>query len=124
MNTYTDDHYAIKEIVNLYFKGTYEGNADLIKKAFHPGAHITGILQGQYYDWTLTDFIERVTQTPTPALKKEPYNKEIINIDFQNEAAMVKARVAVGDYIFTDYITLLKIDGRWIIRNKSFTNSP
>ena len=121
MNTYTNDQQAINEIVDFYFKGTYEGNADLIRQVFHPAAHITGILQGQYYDWTLTDFIARVTQAPTPALKKEIYNKAIINMDCQGEAAMVKARVAVGNFIFTDYITLLKIDGHWVIRNKSFT---
>jgi len=121
MNTFTKDQNAINEIINYYFKGTYEGNIDLLKQAFHPDAHITGILHEQYYDWTLSDFIERVTQPPSSALKKEPYNKNIIYIDHQGEAAMVKARVAVGDYIFTDYITLLKIDGRWIIRNKSFT---
>jgi hypothetical protein len=121
MKTTNDDQQEIRKIVNLYFKGTYEGNADVVRQAFHPDAHITGILQGQYYDWTLNDFVARITQIPTPTSKNEVYNKEIITIDHQHDAAIVKARVAVGNFIFTDYITLLKINSQWTIRNKSFT---
>jgi len=51
----------------------------------------------------------------------EKYNKQIISLDQINDAAMVKARVVVGECVFTDYIMLLKIDGKWMIRNKSFT---
>ena len=116
------DTQAITEMVNLYFNGTYYGNAEQLKRAFHSEARITGVLNDQMYDWTLTDFIKRVTTDPTAASKKDKYDKEILFIDQTNNAAMVKARVVVGDVIFTDYITLLKINGQWLIRNKSFTN--
>ena len=33
---------------------------------------------------------------------------------------MVKAHVVVGGYTYIDYMALLKIQGQWIIRNKSF----
>lgn len=121
--THSNDHDTklIREMVELYFKGTYQGDAEQLKRAFHPDAHITGSLNNQIYDWTLTDFINRVTTTASPATQGEKYDKEIIFLDKTNQAAMVKARVAVKDLIFTDYITLLKINGQWLIRNKSFT---
>ncbi len=124
MNSNNDnDTNVITEIVKLYFNGTYQGDAEQLKRAFHADAHITGILNGEYFDWTLSDFITRVTIIPAPNMQAEKYDKEIIFIDKTKNAALVKARVVVGPYIFIDYIILLKINGRWIIRNKSFSTS-
>jgi Putative lumazine-binding len=117
-----DDIEKIIQVVNMYFKGTYHGDVNLLTKAFHPNARITGIINNEKCDWSLTEFIARVTAAPTAANKGEKYDKEIISIDKTKNAAMVKARVIVADLVFFDYITLLKIDGQWIIRNKSFTN--
>ena len=117
-----NDTQHITEIVNLYFQGTYQGDADKLKRAFHADAHITGSLNGEIHDWTLTDFITRVSALPSAENKEEKYDKEIILIDRTNNAAIVKARVLVGNLIFIDYITLLKTDGLWLIRNKSFTS--
>lgn len=116
-----NDTKLITDTVNLYFKGTYQGDAAQLIRAFHPEARVTGSLKDQLYDWTLAEFIERVTATPTARDKKELYNKEIVFIDQSNNAAMVKARVNVGNLIFIDYISLLKINGEWVIRNKSFS---
>lgn len=41
--------------------------------------------------------------------------------DKANYAAIAKCCVRVAELTFYDYITLLKIDGKWIIRNKSFS---
>ncbi len=111
----------IEQIINMYFNGTYHGDGDLLKKAFHPNARITGIINDTVYDWSLDDFIKRVTTSPTAANKGEIFDKEIITIDKANYAAIAKCCVRVAELTFYDYITLLKIDGKWIIRNKSFT---
>ena len=58
---------------------------------------------------------------PTAAEKNEKFDKEILLVDITNYTAMVKTRVAAGGLHFIDYITLLKIDGQWVIRFKSFT---
>lgn len=116
-----NDFGKIIEVVTMYFKGTYHGNVNLLYKAFHPNARITGIINDEVFDWSLSDFIAKVTLA-TAADKGEKYDKNIISIDRTKNAAMVKSRVAVGELIFFDYITLLKIDDQWIIRNKSFTN--
>lgn len=117
-----NDFKKIIETVTIYFEGTYHGNVEMLSKAFHPNARITGIINNEIVDWSLSDFISRLTTSPSAVSKGEKYDKEIISIDKIKNAAMVKSRVAVGELIFFDYITLLKIDGQWIIRNKSFTN--
>lgn len=115
------DQKLIKEVIDNYFLGTYHGNEEQLRKAFHPNARITGLFKGEYCDWSLDEFIQRVTTTPTAALKNEPYEKKIIFLDQTVDAAMVRAHVLVAGIAFTDYITLLRIDGKWQIRNKSFT---
>lgn len=121
MNNNSEDEKNIIAIVRLYFMGTYHGDKKQLQQAFHPEAHITGSINGEIYDWTLNDFIARVTGVPTAAEQNEKYNKEIIFLDITGNTAIVKACVVVGPYTFTDYISLLKIAGQWVIRHKSFT---
>ena len=122
MTIQDNDEQAIRKIVELYFTGTYSGNAEQLKQAFHADAHITGNLNGASYDWTLAEFIDRIINAPSAASKNEVYDKKILFLDKTGDVAMVKAQVKVGEFIFVDYITLLKINGQWLIRNKSFTS--
>lgn len=117
-----NDFEKIIETVTRYFKGTYHGDVEMLSKAFHPSARVTGIINDEIFDWSLSDFIARVTTSTSAANKGENYDKEIISIDKTKNAAIVKSRVVVGELIFFDYITLLKIDDQWTIRNKCFTN--
>jgi len=115
------DEELIRAVIELYFRGTYEGDPAQLKKAYHPEVQIFGSIGGKQFRWTLADFIHRVTEKPTAAEKREKYDKEILFIDYTADIAMVKARVVAAGFHFTDYITLVKSDGRWWIRCKCFT---
>lgn len=115
------EHQAITAVVQNYFLGTYHGDKAKLEHAFHPEVVISGILDGKAQSWPLAAFIQRVTETPTCAEKNESYDKKILLIDYEGDCAMVKAKVQVNGLTFVDYITLLKVAGRWVIRNKSFT---
>lgn len=110
----------IQQVVELYFMATYHGDVQGIRQAFHPKSQITGHFKEQYIEWDLEQFIAHINSKPSAAVAIEVYDKKIISIDLTRNAAMVKAQVLVGGIFFTDYITLLKLDGAWIIRNKSF----
>lgn len=121
MNSVTKDEPLIRDVIKLYFTGTYNGNADELKQAFHSDARITGSIQGTIHEWTLEEFIARVTSKPTSAEKNEKFDKEILSIDITHDAAMVKTRVFAAGFTFIDYIILLKYNNHWKIRYKSFT---
>lgn len=78
-------------------------------------------MQGAAQTWSLDEFIQRVTQSPTAADRQEKYAKEILFVDVEKDCAVVKTKVMVGGLLFIDYITLLKLVNGWVIRNKSFT---
>lgn len=121
MRSTSKDEALIRDVIKLYFTGTYYGNAAELKQAFHPDARITGSIQGTIHEWTLKEFIARVTVKPTAAEKNEKFDKEILSIDITRDAAMVKTRVFAAGYTFIDYIILLKYNNQWAIRYKSFT---
>ena len=121
MKSSSKDELLIRDVIQLYFTGTYTGNVDALKQAFHADARITGSIQGTIHEWTLKDFIARVTTKPTSAEKNEKFDKEILSIDITHDAAMVKTRVFAAGFTFTDYIILLKYKNQWVIRYKSFT---
>ena len=58
----------------------------------------------------------------SPKDRNQPRYDRIISIDISRpEAELAKVQIAYGDRFFTDYLSLLKIDGRWQIITKTFT---
>ena len=66
------------------------------------------------------------TPSSTPARRRDrsragtPYFAEIVSVDVTGDTAVVKL---IDDYLgirFTDYLTMVKTEGRWIIINKAF----
>ena len=58
----------------------------------------------------------------SPKDRNQPRYDRIISIDISGpEAALAKVQIAYDDQFFTDYLSLLKIDGRWQIITKTFT---
>jgi hypothetical protein len=113
---------AISTVVADYFQGAFDANASQLGQAFHPDAKITGLINGKYVEIDVNAFIDRAT-TAKANNKNQKFDKKITSIDIHTDMAMVKARVLVDDVYFTDFLTLLKIDNCWVIRQKSFTNS-
>ena len=112
---------AIVAVVQDYFLGTYHGDPARIRAAFYGDAEISGSFKGQIVTWNLQQFIDRIMSMPIPAHQNALFDKHILFVDQMNEAAVVRAKVSVAGIVFTDYISLLKIDGQWKIRNKIFT---
>ena len=50
---------------------------------------------------------------------------KIIYVDYEKDAAIVKIEILIPSLrVFTDYLMLLKIEGKWKIIHKSFTSRP
>lgn len=119
----SQDHQIITQIITQYFQATHNGDSEHLKQIFHPTARISGTINSEFHDWSIGEFINRVTSKPTAADKNDPYDKRILLIDRNEDAAIVIASVRICGIHFTDYITLLKIDNSWFIKNKCFTTN-
>ena len=116
---------AYAEVVaalELFFDGFYEGDVEKLKRIFHPSCHLFSAAGGPLVDDDMETVYEHVETRLSPKSRKQPRYDRIISIDISApESVHVKAQIAFGDRFFTDYLSLLKIDGQWWIVSKTFT---
>jgi Putative lumazine-binding len=113
-----DDSTQIRKVIGLYFRGHATANADTMRAAFLPTAHIEGIRNGVFTSWTVDQYVANFRGTPAP---DEATRTRVIDIvDRSGTAAMAKATLKHGATTFTDYFVLLKSDGKWLIANKVY----
>ena len=113
-----DDSTQIRRVISLYFRGHATANADTMRAAFLPTAHIEGIRNGAFTSWTVDQYVAGFRGTPAP---DEATRTRVIDIvDRSGTAAMAKATLKHGATTFTDYFVLLKSDGKWLIANKVY----
>ena len=113
-----DDIKQINQVIGRYFRGHATANADTMRAAFLPTAHIEGIRNGAFTSWTVDQYVANFRGTP--AQDESSRTRVIDVIDKVGTAAMVKATLKHGATTFTDYFVLLKSDGKWLIANKVY----
>lgn len=113
---------AIRETIEHYFQGHATGNGEYFRKAFHPDAKLFFIRDGKLTQWTAEEYISRASGKP--AADEAQRKRKINSIDISGNAAVVRITLDYPKVIFTDYMSMLKIDGQWKIVNKTFYANP
>jgi Putative lumazine-binding len=105
-----------------YLKGHATGDGNYMRKAFHTEAKVFSFRDGKFNQLTSAEFAARFTGAPAP---DEAQRKRWV------ESVKITGNAGVGvivlDYPtvkFTDYMSLLKVDGEWKIINKTFYAEP
>jgi hypothetical protein len=107
--------------VEDYFYGSYEADRARMERGFHPDAHIVGFLGAKYVDEAAPDFIARLAGAPSDKAQGFPFHRRIVEARVKDNLAFFVAEVEAHGKAFTDFITVMLIDGRWRIRHKSYT---
>ena len=119
---------SYNEITNAlvnYLDGFYEGDTDKLRQVFHPDAHLFSATDGPLVNDDMEAVYARVEARPSPAGKAERRHDRILSIDKSGpEAALAKVQIAIAPKLYTDYLSLLKLDGRWQIISKTYTHVP
>jgi hypothetical protein len=115
----------IAQVLQAYFYGFYEGDANWLKQVFHRNCHLYNAADGAFVDDDMTAVYARVENRTPPATENQRRQDRILSIDRSGpESSLAKVQLAIGPKLFTDYLSLLKIDGRWQIVSKTFTYVP
>jgi hypothetical protein len=120
--TSADEKKAVAVPLENYFKAQATGNGDLIRQAFHAEGKLMFISEGKFTQWSAEEFAGRFNGKSAPDEDKRKRAFEII--DVAGNAAIAKVTLDYPNVKFTDYMTLLRIDGEWKIINKTFTSEP
>lgn len=108
----------IRKTLMDYIEGTANGEPERLRDAFHEDLNLYSVagdslrpLSGQTYIGYFED--------------RKPRNRigRIISIDYENDAAIAKIEILMParKRVYTDYLLLLKLKGKWKIIHKSFT---
>lgn len=121
-----DESYGeIATAIQAYFDGFHTGDVGKLRGIFHDSAHLYSAPDGALADDDMTAVYARVEGRVAPAAKGEPRHDRILSIDRSGpESALVVVQISIAPKLYTDYLSLLKIDGRWRIISKTFTAAP
>jgi hypothetical protein len=117
------EHAELVAVARDYLDGMFYADESKLRRAFHPLCLQIGHYRGRLEYDPLDTFVELIMEGPasTPGTS---YNAEIAVLEVAFDIAVVKV---VDDWLgerYTDYLTMLKHDGKWSIVNKAFTVHP
>jgi hypothetical protein len=117
----SEDTVQIKRVVQTYLDGLYEGDVEKLASAFHPTSRLTYEEAGKLSILPRDQWLEMVRGRPSPKSRGLSRHDEILQIDQASPTmAFVKLKCAIPPRFFTDYLSLLKIDGQWQVAQKLF----
>lgn len=109
---------AVRAALQHYLNGHATGDGAHHRKVFHPESKLFYTREGKLAQRTSEDYIAGSRGTPAP---DEAQRKRTIEwVDITGDAAAAKIRLEYPGVTFTDYMSLLKVDGEWKIVNKTF----
>ena len=111
----------ITAILSDYFDGIYEGNTEKLDRVFHPAGQLSCVTDGSLNLTNKTKYREIVANREPPESKGPHRYDKIISIDMAGpETALAKVECAIPPRYFTDLLTFIKLDERWMIINKTY----
>lgn len=117
------DEAAIRHTIQYYFDGGRAGDSVTLRKAFHPEARMLFMRDSTFTAVPIGVYITRVGQNPPKPGAVDSTQRRIVDIDIAGDAAVAKLELERPDMLITDYMSLLRVDGRWVIVNKIFSRT-
>jgi hypothetical protein len=119
--TVSHDRSTVEAVVQHYFDGLYEGDADRLGAIFHPSADLRWLEKGELQVLTVPDWLDRVRKRPSAKTEGKPREDFVVSIDRSDEStAFIKVRCQLPPRYFTDYLVAMKLNGGWQIVSKSY----
>jgi protease I len=115
------DEAAIRQTVQYYFDGGKNRDSLTLRKAFHPEARMLFARDGKLVVVPIGEYITRVGSERLKPGQADSTERKVVSVDVAGDAAIAKLELKRPDGIVTDYMSLLKVDGRWRIVSKIFT---
>ena len=116
-----DEVAAIRTAAQTYLDGLYEGDADKLASVFHPTSALTWEENGVLTPLPRDQWLDAVRNRPSAKARGLARQDEILQVDQASPTmAFVKLKCAIPPRFFTDYLSLLKVQGKWQIAQKVF----
>lgn len=118
----TSDEAAVRAAVGRYIEAQASGSGEPLRSVFHPALFLMYVREGAFTTRSAEGYIAGFRGTPAPDEAQRRRSIELV--DVTGTAAIAKVVLDYPNVRFTDYFTLLKIEGEWKIVNKTFHAEP
>lgn len=118
----TNDMELVKVPLENYLKGHATGDGEYFKKAFHTEGQLIFMRDGKYTTRSFAEYIAGASGRP--AADESKRKRWIASVEVVGNAAFAKIILDYPSAKFTDFMSLLKINGEWKIVNKTFFAEP
>lgn len=112
----------IRAPLEAYLRGHATGERAAFAEAFHADAQLWGMRNGALMRTSGQEYVNRASGSP-PADEAQR-RRWIESIDVAGDTAYAKIILDYPTARFTDWMTLMKIEGRWVIVNKAYLSEP
>lgn len=123
-----DSIYAeIARALQPYFDGLYEGDVGKMRQIFHPSCMLYSAPEERANQIDLEKYYSSVQARPSPKSLGQARHDAILSVLATDEgAATAILRTARAPRLYSDFLSLLRIDGRWqiVAKTYSWTNLP
>jgi Putative lumazine-binding len=111
----------IAAILGDDFDALYYCDVDKLQQVFHPRAIYATADETPLLYRTMGEYVPVVAARQSLASRGEPRRDHIDAIDLAGEnTAVARVRCSIGARDFVDFLTLVRVDGRWQIIAKVF----
>ena len=115
------DESAIRQTIQYYFDGGKNRDSLTLRKAFHPEARMLFAREGKLVVVPIGEYITRVGSEQLKPGEVDSTERKVVSVDVVGDAAVAKLELKRPNARLIDYMSLLKVDGRWLIVNKIFS---
>jgi hypothetical protein len=107
------------QLLSKYFDALYNGDTELFSEIFHPQARLYSAAEPGFLVMDVASYLERVRNRPSPRSRGDRRQDEIISITIASPTtAHARVRELLLPKHFTDELTLVRDNGRWLIVSK------
>ena len=109
--------------VKTYLDGLFEGDTAKIRESFHPASSLFAVAaDGKLVNMPREEWCRMIEGRASPkASGMIREHERILSVDITGpNTALVKLNCAIAPRFFTDYLSLIRLDGRWVVINKTF----
>ncbi|MGQ0650390.1 MAG: nuclear transport factor 2 family protein [Gemmatimonadaceae bacterium] len=114
----TEDEREVRSALEHYLAGHATGDGAHYRLVFHPDSKLYFNRDGKFSTRTAEEYISGASGKPAP--DEAQRKRRIVSVDVVGDAAQAKIELDYPTTFFTDYFNLLRVDGKWMIVNKTF----
>jgi hypothetical protein len=117
----TSDIADIEAAIGHYFDGLYEGNVEKLARVFNAKASLFIESEGALTALPVPEWFHRVANRPAPAASNAKRDDRLLMIDRTGPVtALAKVTCVMDPVVYVDYLSLIKVEGRWQIVAKAY----